>query len=120
MTADGTALAPGTDQRHLAWEAALDRLEDDVLASSLPLAADGPPAGGPVPLPAWEQPLGLGPIPPALLARARALHARQVELEQRLAAAVETARRLRATSGRAPGGTYAARGAPAAYLDLQA
>lgn len=120
-----TVRLPDSDEerRHLAWETTLDRLELDVLVGARLLAAtdDALDEGTELPhLHDWEQPGDHGPIPDDLVGRAREIHARQVEVQHRLATAMAETRRRHAATERAPGGTYGSTAAPAAYLDLQA
>src|SRR5690606_7025139 len=73
-----------------AWEAALTALELDVAQAEAALAADHLE---PVPVERWAPPQLDGPLPFALLDRARALHERQVEVARRLGEAARLSRR---------------------------
>lgn len=73
-----------------AWESALTALELDVVVAERALTldhiAENPPD-------LWAPPVGLGPLPATLGARARALLARQLEVGRRLAEAADLSRR---------------------------
>lgn len=74
-----------------AWAAALTELELDVATAEQMLVlghiADHPPRDP------WAPPVGLGPLPAALVERATALLDRQLELATRLAEAADLSRR---------------------------
>ncbi len=83
------------DSFHDAWCAALDELEVDLRAAEQTLVLD---RIAETPRPPWTPPSGLGPMPADLIERARALHARQLEVSRRLAEGVALSRsQLQAT-----------------------
>ena len=98
---DGTAV----------WEDTLDALERAVQAAARLAARPG--SAGPLPAPtAWVPPVPDGPLPPALLDRARDLLRRQAEVSQDLArAAARTRAELAGLDRPAP---------VAAYVDVSA
>lgn len=101
---------------HARWEQALADLELEVEhAEELLRVAHLPTPHDVAARAAWRSPGDLGPLPAALLDRARALHARQLEVAQRLAEQAAVSRRHLAA-------TDAVRARPAAapvYLDLE-
>lgn len=82
---------PGWDA---AWSAALADLElaaDD--AERLLASAHLPPTAEVARVAAWQPPVGLGPLPLGLRARAQALLERQIDLARRTADAARVSRR---------------------------
>ena len=76
-----------------AWVAALDELELAVGDAERMLSGAHALA---VPAPAWQPPVGLGPLPAPLEARARAILERQLAVAERLSvAAIRSRRQLR-------------------------
>lgn len=110
------APTPGGTSFHERWEQALGDLELEVEhAEELLRVAHLPTPQDVAARAAWHPPGDLGPLPAPLLDRARALHARQLDVAQRLAEAAAVSRRHLAA-------TDAMRGRPAArpvYVDLE-
>lgn len=82
-----TDVSPAWDA---AWEAALEALELDVAEVEHTLTLRDIALDPPEP---WTPPVGLGPLPLALVDRARALLERQIEVSRRVAEAAALARR---------------------------
>lgn len=108
--------APTPPTFHARWEAALADLELEVEhAEELLRIAHLPTPQDVAERAAWRPPGDLGPLPLALLDRARALHARQLDTARRLAEQAAVSRRHLAA-------TDALRARPAAvpvYVDLE-
>ncbi len=108
--------APDEAVFHARWEQALADLEVEVEhAEELLRVAHLPTPQDVAARTAWRPPAGLGPLPAPLHVRARALHARQVDVARRLAEQVVVSRRHLAA-------TEALRARPAAspvYVDLE-
>ena len=81
-----------TGDWHLAWAAALDELELDVVAAESLLAEDHLNRGHPLADP-WRPPAGLGPLPLDLRPRADAILARQLAAVAAIGRALVTNRR---------------------------
>lgn len=82
--------APWTD----AWSQALDEFELDLAQAELLLTSDHLPSVHEIALArAWHPPTDLGPLPAHLAVRARAVRDRQLDVAQRLAAAMVLNRR---------------------------
>lgn len=109
-------MAPAAPSFHARWERALADLEVEVEhAEELLRVAHLPTPHDVAVRAAWRSPGDLGPLPLALLDRAQALHARQLEVAQRLAEQAAVSRRHLAA-------TDALRARPDAtpvYVDLQ-
>ncbi|WP_062382539.1 hypothetical protein [Demequina iriomotensis] len=99
---------------HEAWERTLAELELDVDEAERMLAAAYIPPEAPTRT--WRPPVGIGPMPASLEARARALLARQVDVSARLAAAASDSRR----HGRAISQLTAGASTPPVYVDIPA
>ena len=98
------------------WEVVLDRLELD-LAHAEGLLDD--PTGSPTPPEPWVVPTLSGPIPAALVDRAREIHARQRLLQEELARTVNAARRQHRFADRVSKAT-APSADQAVYVDVDA
>ena len=98
------------------WEVVLDRLELD-LAHAEGLLDD--PAGSPAAPEPWVVPTLSGPIPAALVGRAREIHARQRLLQEELATAVGVAGRQHRFADRVSSAT-APSTPQAVYVDVDA
>ena len=95
-----------------AWVAALDELELAVGDAELMLAGAHALVARP---PAWHPPLGLGPMPASLEARARAILGRQLAVAEELsAAAIRNRRQLRIHEQMVPFVPH-----PPVYVDLE-
>lgn len=81
---------------HKSWVAALAELELDVARAENLLRANTVEIPELLP---WTPPTGIGALPLPLLDRARRLHQRQLEVAERLAAAVAGNRRQAAVTG---------------------
>lgn len=110
------ALGPRQDARHLTWETALEYLDLEVCEAER-LLADPAGAGG-VDLEPWDRARVAGAIPAALAARALAIHARQLQVEADLVAALGIARRQHRFADRV--GRATGRSGQAVYIDVQA
>ncbi|MCL3860852.1 hypothetical protein [Actinotalea sp. K2] len=87
----GSARQDTTQQWDAAWETALTALEMDVATAEHMLTlghiAQDPPADP------WAPPVGLGPLPVAMVERAQSVLDRQIELARRLSEAADLSRR---------------------------
>lgn len=111
-----TVEAPTAPEFHARWERALADLELEVEhAEELLRVAHLPDPQDVAVRAAWRSPGDLGPLPLTLVDRARALHARQLEVAQRLAEQAAVSRRHLAATDAVRGHTDA----PPVYLDLQ-
>ena len=115
MTTAGTPSSDG-DAFHACWDRALADLELEVEhAEELLRAAHLPAPQEVAQRAAWRPPQALGPLPASLEQRARALHARQLDVARRLAEQAAVSRRHVAAAD-------ALRARPAAtpvYVDVQ-
>jgi hypothetical protein len=100
-----------TDANHSAWEATLDRLEQDVVMAEQFLASGRPPTPEP-----WRVPELNGPMPDALLPRANDILGRQARIKQSLREALASNDRHRAITHR----VNLSSGAGPIYVDYSA
>ena len=105
-----------------AWKAELDRLEERLATAERLLvpatAIDSELLQECISSPAWQTPTHLGPIPDALVPRARALLERQRETSGRLVEAMRANNRQRGFAGKVSDATT--NRAHPVYLDVQA
>jgi len=96
MTAPSAYSGPPTEEsNHLAWEATLDRLEQDLLLAERFLASGQAPTTEP-----WEVPQLDGPMPDSLLSRASEILRRQSDVKDSLREALSSNDRQRAFTDR--------------------
>lgn len=117
MTPVETIPAPtGGTAFRVRWEQALTELEIEVdHAEELLRVAHLPTPPEVASRAVWRAPADLGPLPAGLVERARALHARQLDVARRLAEqAVASRRHLAATAA-----VHARPAAVPVYLDLE-
>ena len=104
----------GTNDGERAWEETLDRLERDLGMAEHFLASGQPSTPEP-----WRVPALDGPMPDALLPRARAILRRQDEVKAALRGALSSTDRRRAVTDRIDHGSRGGPPAPA-YVDFSA
>lgn len=107
------SLVSGTSE---AWTAELDRLE--LALHRVELQEDDGLVDAVEPASQWTEPQGLGPLPPALLPRAREILARQRQVEASLGDAIDRVGRQQRYTARVTQAVGAVH-APA-YLDITA